>query len=56
MDSDDLREELKIPVGYKVILSVAPDIMSERKGGKWILQLANRMRDKEIFFVIVGTI
>ncbi|TQP44352.1 glycosyltransferase [Vibrio cholerae] len=39
----------------KIILAVAPDIMSERKGGKWVLELAKRF-DKSVKFIIVGVI
>lgn len=39
----------------KVILSLAPDIMNERKGGKWILQLAEKMKDrKDLHFILIG--
>jgi glycosyltransferase involved in cell wall biosynthesis len=37
-----------------IILSVGADLMSERKGGKWVLELAKRNSDKNIFFVMVG--
>ncbi len=52
--ADDLRSELGIPKNYKVVLAVAPDIMSERKGGKWVLKLAEMMKDEKVFFVLVG--
>ncbi len=54
VEADSLREELGIPEGNKVVLSVAPDIMSERKGGKWVLKLAERMEDEKVTFVLVG--
>lgn len=53
-DTIQLRKELGIPKNHKVVLSVAPDIMSERKGGRWILKLAQKMRDKDITFILVG--
>lgn len=54
IDSSPLRKELNIPDGYKVILSVAPDIMNDRKGGKWVLKLAESMEFGKYFFVLVG--
>ena len=37
----------------KIALAVAPDIMSERKGGQWILDLAQRF-DDSYRFIMVG--
>lgn len=54
VDANDLRKELKIPDICKIVLSVAPDIMSERKGGKWVLKLAEKMKNENVFFVLVG--
>lgn len=39
----------------KKVLAVAPDIMSERKGGKWVLELARRFSD-DVEFIMVGNI
>lgn len=38
----------------KVILAVAPDLMSERKGGRWVLDLAKRMVDSKVKFILIG--
>lgn len=38
----------------KVVLSVAPGIMSERKGGRWIIELAKRFKNEEVKFIIIG--
>ena len=54
VDSTELREKLKIPAGNKIVLAVAPDIMSERKGGQWVMRLAEMMRNERITFVLVG--
>lgn len=54
VNSSELKRELKIPDENKVILAVAPDIMSERKGGKWVLKLAKMMKDEKATFVMVG--
>jgi glycosyltransferase involved in cell wall biosynthesis len=39
--------------GKKVILAVAPDIMDERKGGEWVVRLAESFSD-EFVFILVG--
>lgn len=36
----------------KVILSVAPDILDERKGGEWVVKLAERFSDDFVFILI----
>ena len=50
-------EELKIKYNLKdekVILAVAPNILSERKGGRWILKLAKEYKDKDVKFILIG--
>ena len=54
VDANNLKRELNIPNEYKIVLAVAPDIMSERKGGRWVLKLAEMMRNEKITFVLVG--
>lgn len=54
VDASALRAELGIPEGAKVVLALAPDIMMERKGGKWVLALAERLKNENFFFVLVG--
>lgn len=49
-----VKSELKIPIENKVILSIAPNIMSDSKGGKWVLDLANIMENEKISFVLIG--
>lgn len=39
----------------KIILSVAPNILSEQKGGKYILELSEKMKDLDYEFVLIGT-
>jgi glycosyltransferase involved in cell wall biosynthesis len=39
--------------GKKIILAVAPNIMDERKGGGWILKLAEQFGD-EYSFIMIG--
>lgn len=50
-DTADLRAQHGL-MGERVVLAVAPDLLSQRKGGRWVLQLAERM--PEVKFVLVG--
>lgn len=52
-DIDSLKRHYLI-YDEKVLLAVAPDIMSERKGGKYVLELAERFRMDKLKVVIVG--
>lgn len=56
VDANDLKKELNIPENSKVVLAVAPNIMSESKGGKWVLKLAEKMKNENVFFVLVGAL
>lgn len=38
----------------KVVLAVAPDLMSDRKGGRWVLKLAESMRREHVKFIFIG--
>lgn len=38
----------------KIVLAVAPGLMSRRKGGKWVLELAKRMMNQPVRFIMVG--
>lgn len=40
--------------GEKMVLAVAPNLMSENKGGRWVLKLAELMKDNNVRFVLVG--
>lgn len=51
---DNLRMKLGIPSENKIVLAVAPNIMSEMKGGKWVIELANRMKMNKITFILIG--
>lgn len=37
-----------------VVVSVAPNLMTPQKGGHWVLELARRMADLDVTFVMVG--
>lgn len=47
-------KELHHITDEKVVLAVAPDIMAERKGGRTVVKLAERMKDEKIKFILVG--
>ncbi len=39
----------------KIVLAVAPNLMSEQKGGRWLLELAKKfINDDKIKFVLIG--
>ena len=52
--SSKLRTELGIPEDNRIVLSLAPNIMSEAKGGNWVLKLADGLKNEKITFVLVG--
>lgn len=54
VDANLLRQELGISNENKVILALAPNIMSESKGGEWIIKLSDLLKDENITFVLVG--
>ena len=52
-NTEDLRAELGLK-NEKIVLTVAPGLMTSRKGGKWVVKLAQRMKDENIKFIMVG--
>lgn len=38
----------------KIALAVAPDLMTDQKGGKWILKLAEKFKNEKIKFILIG--
>lgn len=52
-DTQALRAELGLG-DEKVVLTVAPGLMSSRKGGKWVVQLAQMMKDEPVKFIMIG--
>lgn len=38
----------------KIVLAVAPDLMSKNKGGRCVVELAERMRDENVKFILIG--
>ena len=53
-DTTVLRKRLGIDKKTKIVLAVAPNLMSDAKGGKWILKLAELMKDENVIFIMVG--
>lgn len=52
-NSNSLRNDHKITTKH-VLLSVAPNLLSEAKGGSWVLELAKRMKDSDVTFLMIG--
>jgi len=52
-DSAKLKDKLGIKSKF-IIISVGPDLMSEAKGGKWILEVAKKLSNMDITFVMIG--
>lgn len=50
---DDLNLQNKI-ADKKVILSVAPNILEDRKGGKKVLSIADKLINENIIFILIG--
>lgn len=53
-DAQAVKEKYGIPDGKKIVLSVVPNLNSDLKGGKRMLELARTMASKDYFFVVVG--
>lgn len=43
----DLKDE-------KIVLAVAPGLMLDRKGGRWVLKLAEKMSGENVKFILIG--
>ncbi len=48
------KEDVNISKDSYVVLSVGADLMSDRKGGKWVFNLARKNLDKNIIFLMIG--
>ena len=49
-----LREKLNINENEKVVLALAPNLMSNAKGGKLVLEIAEKMKNENVKFIMVG--
>jgi glycosyltransferase involved in cell wall biosynthesis len=38
----------------KIVLAVAPDLMEKRKGGRWVIELAKKMKEDKAVFILIG--
>ncbi|TVT58073.1 MAG: glycosyltransferase [Sedimenticola thiotaurini] len=52
-DVGGLRTEMGLEGKY-CVLSVGADLLSERKGGRWVVELAKRFERDELVFLMVG--
>lgn len=52
---DDFRET-HASTNELIFLSIAPDLMSQRKGGHWVIELAKRMLGKPVKFIMIGIV
>jgi glycosyltransferase involved in cell wall biosynthesis len=41
-------------IDEKIVLAVAPNLMSKRKGGRYVLDLAKRMKNENVKFILIG--
>ena len=53
-DPFEARKALGLPMNQKIILAVAPKIMGSRKGGKRILEAAEKLKDQSFRFLLIG--
>lgn len=53
-DNDDFRKILRIESDTKIVLSVAPNIFSDEKGGFHILEVAKNFQSKNVKFILIG--
>lgn len=53
-DTKNKRKELSILLDEKVVVSVAPNLMSNSKGGAFVLEIAKKARDLRWKFILVG--
>ena len=53
-DTTELRKTHNIADNEKVVLAVAPGLMEENKGGKYVLQLAEQMKNQKVRFILIG--
>lgn len=53
-DDSNLRKELGINKNEKVVLSIAPHLMTKEKGGEFIRKIAKILENEKIRFIMVG--
>lgn len=53
-DTQELRNRLELKPQTKIILHVTPSFSNRIKGGKHVLEMANRMTGEDVVFLVVG--
>ena len=53
-ESASLRKKLGLTQDEKIVLALAPNLMSENKGGKIVLDLAKTLIGEKIKFILIG--
>lgn len=54
-DKNSIKEKYNLPIDKKIVLAVAPNIMDEHKGGKYIVKLAELDQLNENLYILIGT-
>jgi len=49
-----IHNKYDIPDNMKIVITVAPRLMNEEKGGKYFLEVAKRLRNEKIKFIMIG--
>lgn len=55
VDSSDIRTKHAIRLDEKIVLALAPNIMSKEKGGQYVKIIAEKLSQENIRFIFVGT-
>lgn len=53
-NTDGIRRKYGIPDDKKVVLALAPNLMSTGKGGRFVLELSQHRCCRDMFFILVG--
>lgn len=53
-NTEMLRKELKIDDEEKIVLSLAPHLMTKEKGGIFVKEIASKLENEKIRFVMIG--
>lgn len=53
-NTEKFREKLGVEHDEKIILSIAPHIMSKEKGGSYLIEIAKKLQNQKIRVILVG--
>lgn len=53
-NTEILRKELKIDDEEKIVLALAPHLMTKEKGGIFVKEIASKLEDEKIRFIMIG--